>query len=127
MESDNAAPKTREPKKKKVFSKGTPGILRWDGNGNIPFPMFGLQNQMVPNRSYVPISCFRTTCVVASKVAHTSMLRTSVILNLASLLNSINGFLTKTKSNSCLQLTLVMVSDLCDYPLVENHSMDCFL
>jgi hypothetical protein len=38
MESDNAAPKTRELKKKKVFSKGTPGILRWDGNGNIPFP-----------------------------------------------------------------------------------------
>ncbi len=35
---DIDTPPRKDPKKKNPSSKGTPGILKWGGNGNIPFP-----------------------------------------------------------------------------------------
>jgi hypothetical protein len=37
-EIDGVVSKVKDPKKKKLSGKGTPGILCWDGKGNIPFP-----------------------------------------------------------------------------------------
>jgi hypothetical protein len=69
MDIDAAPDKVKDPPtKKKKFGKGTPGILRWDGKGNIPFPNVwttktdGSKQKLCANFAFQDRVCNKPNC-----------------------------------------------------------------
>jgi hypothetical protein len=71
MDIDSTHDKVKEPpvtKKKKPFGKGQPGMLRWDGKGNIPFPNVwhtkadGSKQKLSANFAFQDCVCNKPNC-----------------------------------------------------------------